>query len=213
MTNIVRWFLPKEEKFFFMLRNQSNTVLKGVKEFKDLINNYPNLSEKEISYRVGKIKEIESEGDSITHNIIDKLNKSFITPFDKEDIHEVTASLDDVLDLINAVSKRLVLFGIKDTSKYIKEFTDSIWKGAVEVDKCIFNLKRLKDTKIHCINIHSIENEADEIFSKSLADLFENNKNSIEVIKYKDIYQFLEAITDKYEYIAHIINSIVVKHD
>ena len=213
MANIIRWFLPKEEKFFLLLEKQSKVVLRGAKEFKDLIDNYPKLSEKEISYRVGKIKEIESLGDDITHDIIDKLNKSFITPFDKEDIHELTVLLDDILDLINAIAKRLVLFRIKNASKYIKEFTETIWKGVIEVDKCICNLKRTKHTKTYCINIHSIENDADELFSKALADLFENSKNSIDVVKYKDIYQFLEAITDKCEHISHIIEGIVVKHD
>ncbi len=211
MTNIVRWFLPKEEKFFFLLEKQSKVVLRGTKEFKDLIDNYSNLSEKERSYRVGKIKEIEATGDNITHEIIEKLNKSFITPFDKEDIHELTVLLDDILDIINATSKRLILFGIKNASKYIKEFTEAIWKGVIEVDKCICNLKRNKNIRQYCINIHSIENDADELFSKALADLFENNKNSIDIIKYKDIYQLMEALTDKYEHISNIIEGIVVK--
>jgi len=187
MTNIVRWFLPKEEKFFILLEKQSKIVLRGTKEFKDLIENYNKLSEEDRSYRVGKIKEIESTGDDITHNIIDKLNKSFITPFDKEDIHQLTVLLDDVLDLINATAKRLLLFKIKHTSRYINEFTEFIWKGVVEVDKCICSLKKYKDIKSYYINIHSIENNADEIFSKALANLFENNKNAVDVVKYKDI--------------------------
>lgn len=158
------------------------------------------------------IKNIEHKGDDITHKIIDSLNKTSITPIDKEDIHELAVLLDDVIDLINAVSVRFVLLGMERVDKYIVKLVNLILDAISELTKSIADLRKLKEMREHYIRMHSIENEADDVYHDALSDLFHYYKNSIDIIKYKEIYELLEKITDKCEEVTHVIEGIVVKH-
>jgi hypothetical protein len=212
MSKIIKWLLPKEEKFFDMLKVQSENVLDGVMEFRRLIKDFNKINDKEKKAIVDKIRILESKGDDIAHDIISTLDKTFITPIDKEDIHSITVLLDDVIDIVDVTSKRLLLYKIKKVDKYIVELTEILWKCGVEINKCISKLKKLKEVKQHCINIQTLENESNVVRNKAISNLFNNNKDPIQVIKYRDIYEFLEITTDKGEDIAHVIESIVVKH-
>ncbi|MBI3027607.1 DUF47 domain-containing protein [Candidatus Woesearchaeota archaeon] len=212
MVSIMRWLLPKEEKFFEMLSEQAQNVLEGAKGLKDFVSDYEKLERSGRKSNVQSIKSIEHKGDEIAHNILEGLDKTFITPIDKEDIHKMTVLLDDVIDLINAVAARFVLMGVERIDKHIIKLADLILNAVGELNKSIVDLKRLKDMKEHYIRMHSIENEADEVYHDALSDLFHYYKNSIDIIKYKEIYELLEKITDKCEDVTHVIESIVVKH-
>lgn len=212
MTNIMHWLVPREEKFFEMLIEQSENALEGAKELKNFVNNYEKLEKSERKSKAQKIKSIEHKGDEITHKIMEKLNKTFITPIDKEDIHQMAVLLDDVIDLINAVSLRFVLLGIERIDEYITKLVDITLNVVTELNKSILDLRKLKDMNEHYVKIHTLENKADDIYHEALSELFHYYKNSIDIIKYKEIYELLEKITDKCEDVTHVIENIVMKH-
>src|SRR3989338_506457 len=211
MKRILHWIVPKEEKFFEMLSEQSENALEGARELKKFVNEYSKFERSERKAKAQLIKKIEQKGDEITHKIIEKLNKSFITPIDREDIHQMAVLLDDVIDLINSVALRFVLLGIERIDGYILKLADIILSSVTELNKSVLDLRKLKEMKEHYIKIHSLENEADEVYQEALSELFHFYKNSIDIIKYKEIYELLEQITDKCEDVAHIVENIVVK--
>lgn len=212
MANIMHWLVPKEEKFFEMLTEQSENALEGAKELKNFVNNYSKFGRSERKSRAQVIKNIEHKGDEITHKIIEKLNKTFITPIDKEDIHQMAVLLDDVIDLIYTVALRFVLLGVERIDEHTTKLVDIILSAVSEVNKSILDLRKLKDMREHYVKIHSLENEADDVYHEALSELFHFYKNSIDIIKYKEIYELLENITDKCEDVANVVESIVVKH-
>ena len=211
MANLVNWLLPKEKKFFLMLKDQASNVVDGASEFKNLIDNYNSLSDVKRKELVKKIKEIESKGDNIVHNIIGSLDKTFITPIDKEDIHRLSMLLDDVIDFIYATSIRLTIFKISRINDHIRKLSDIILETVKKIELGVIGVSKLKSMNRFYIDIHTLENKADDIYHEALGDLF-NKKNPIEIIKYREIYEYLENITDRCEDIANVIESIVVKH-
>tara|TARA_Y100000310_G_C20362372_1_gene659591 strand:+ start:73 stop:711 length:639 start_codon:yes stop_codon:yes gene_type:complete len=211
MSNIVSWLLPKEKKFFLMLKTQASNVVDGANEFKSLIDNYNTLSKAKRKEFVKRIKNIEDRGDNIVHNIIGSLDKTFVTPIDKEDIHKLAMLLDDVIDLIYATSTRLIIFKIDKINDNIRKLTDIIVDITGKIELGVIGVSKLKTMNRFYIDIHTLENKADDIYHETLDDLF-NKKDAIEIIKYKEIYEFLENITDKCEDVANVIESIVVKN-
>ena len=211
MANLVNWLLPKEKKFFLMLKDQASNVVDGANEFKNLIDNYNSLSDVKRKELVKKIKEIESKGDNIVHNIIGSLDKAFITPIDKEDIHRLSMLLDDAIDFIYATSIRLTIFKINRIDDNIRKLADIILETVKKIELGVIGVSKLKSMNRFYIDIHTLENKADDIYHEALGDLF-NKKDPIEIIKYREIYEYLENITDRCEDIANVIESIVVKH-
>ena len=211
MVNLIHWFLPKEKQFFLMLREQASNVADGANEFKSLIDNYNNLSYVEKKSAAKKIKDIENKGDNITHEIIENLDKAFITPIDKEDIYRLATLLDDVIDLINAASIRLVIFKIGKVDSHIKALAAVVQDIVRRVYYGVIGVSKLKNLNRFYIDAHTLENKADDAYHLALENLFEK-KNPVEIIKYKEIYEYLENITDKCEDVANVIESIVVKH-
>ena len=211
MANLVNWLLPKEKKFFLMLKDQASNVVDGAIEFKNLIDNYNSLSDVKRKELVKKIKDIESKGDNIVHNIIGSLDKTFITPIDKEDIHRLSMLLDDVIDFIYATSIRLTIFKISRINDHIRKLSDIILETVKKIELGVIGVSKLKSMNRFYIDIHTLENKADDIYHEALGDLF-NKKDPIEIIKYREIYEYLENITDRCEDIANVIESIVVKH-
>ena len=211
MTNLINWLLPKEKKFFLMLKDQASNVVDGANEFKAFIDNYNTLNEVKKRDFVKRIKEIESKGDNITHNIIGSLDKTFVTPIDKEDIHKLAMLLDDVIDSVYATSIRLVIFKIGKIDNHIRKLAEVILETIKKIELGVIGVSKLRTMNRFYIDIHTLENKADDIYHEALDDLF-NKRNPIEIIKYREIYEFLENITDKCEDIANVIESIVVKN-
>ncbi len=201
---------PREEKFFELFREQSAKVLEGATLMKDLFHNFEKAEE-----LVPQIKKKESEGDDITHKIIEMLNRTFVTPIDREDIHNLASKLDDVLDFMQAVAERLLLFKISETSETAKEMSTVLVKCAEEIVAAIALIHDLRDSdKImeSCIEVNRLENEADALLRSAVARLFNEVQNPMEVMKWKEIYENLENAVDSCEDVANILEGVVLKY-
>ena len=202
--------IPKEEKFFEMLQKASDNLSATAAEFKTLLENYS-----ELGRRVKKLKDLEHEGDILTHEIMDKLNRTFVTPIDREDIHALASGIDDVLDLIDETAALMRLYHIQKPTPALFQQTECLIKAVEELGKAIKSLKDLKNPRRlldYCIEVNRLENEGDELLGETLAALFEGNSDALEVIKLKEIYEHLEQAIDKCEDLAVVIEGIVVKH-
>ncbi len=199
--------IPREEKFFEMFEEAAKNIHEGSRFLVEMMENYTGVEE-----RVKKIQEIEHQGDAITHNIVRKLNQTFITPIDREDIYSLSGSLDDVLDFIEAVADRMVVFKIRQPTPEAIRLSRIIFESSREIELAISQLKSLKQIYGHCVEINRLENEADRITRDAIARLFEEVQNPIEVIKWKEIYENLEIATDRCEDVANILERIVLKH-
>ena len=211
MINIFNWLLPKEEKFFHMLKEQSSNVVNGADEFKKLIDDYNKINDSERKNFVKRIHDIEHKGDNLTHNIIGILDKTFITPIDKEDIYRLAMLLDDVIDAIYHTSERLIIFKISKIDIHIKNLTHVVLEITKKMDMGIAEISKLRDMNQFYIDVHTLENKGDDLYHSALATLFDK-RSAVDVIKYKEIYDFLEDVTNKCEDVANVIESIVVKH-
>ncbi|MCK9311605.1 MAG: DUF47 family protein [Bacteroidales bacterium] len=206
-------FTPKEPKFFPILKEMSNVMLIA----SDLIIECVQKSDHESAieyYR--KIKEQEKKGDALSNQIFDELNTTFITPFDREDINRLSNRMDDVTDYINSCAKRIVLYNPRQLPESATELARLIKEGAVCIGKAVDELdvlkKDAKKIKEYCTELHDIENRADDVYENFIIDLFEHEKDGIEIIKVKEIMYELEKATDATEYVGKIIKTIIVKY-
>jgi len=198
--------MPREEKFFELFKDSAKNTLKGAEALKDLVNNYEDVEEK-----VKKIKEIEHRGDEIIHEIIDKLNKTFITPLDREDIHLIASELDDVLDAMEGISSRLLSFKIKKPTPACIELVDIIYQGVVQIERAISDLEHFDNLHPFCVEINRLENKADGISQRMIAQILDEEQNWRVAIKWKEIYGRLETAADHCENIADAIEGVVMK--
>jgi predicted phosphate transport protein (TIGR00153 family) len=199
--------LPKETRFFDLFEAQASKVHEAAKALQELARNYDHVEEK-----ARHIKVLESQADSITHDIIDKLNRTFITPFDREDIHALASALDDVLDNIEGVSSRLVLFQIRTVTPETVQLASIIEQACGAIVTAISSLRDFSRIGEYLIQINHLENEADHISRNVTAKLFLEAADFRELIKWKEIYGRLEATTDDCEDVANILEGIAVKN-
>jgi len=155
--------------------------------------------------RIGQLQEIEHRGDEMTHTIIRMLNQTFITPFDREDIHLLTSSLDDVLDFVNAAATRMTLYRITNPPPAAAEIAGFIVTQAGELSKAVALLDDNQRLLEHCVEVNRLENEADRVSRRAIAELFEREKDPIQLIKIKELYEVLETATDKAEDAANVL--------
>ena len=212
MVDILKFFVPREEKFFDMLKEQVDNILQGAEKLNSFINDFEKLDNMQRIERIKEIKEIEHNGDQITHHIIETLNKTFITPIDREDIHQTIVKMDDILDLIYTTSKKFSLYNIDKMDEYISSFSGIILKCMIEVHNMVISLKRPKNINEFCVKLHTLENEADEVHDAAIGSLFNNSVKEKDIIKLKDVYDHLEDIVDAAEDLADVLEGIVGKH-
>lgn len=198
--------LPKDLKFFDMLKSSAKNLLEGAEALKDLVEDYTDVERK-----VRRIKQIEHRGDTIIHSVMDKLDKTFITPIDREDIHILASELDDVLDAIEGISSRLYNFKIPKPTPECIRLVNIIYRGVVQIEKAISDLEHFDNLRPFCIEINSLENEADQISQEMVGRLLDEEPDWRVAIKWKEIYGRLETAADHCENIANVIESIVVK--
>lgn len=201
----MRW-IPRDEAFYDLFVEQAENLHRGAVELVDLFENYNDLEKK-----VASIKEIEHKGDIMTHEIVRRLNQTFITPFDREDIHSLSSALDDVLDLIDASASRAVIYKIKKSSKGACDLTRVIENGTDVIRGMVANLKKHDGVLESAKKLTLLEKEADQIKDHQIANLFEEVKDPIEVIKWKELYEVLEAATDRCEDVGDVIESVALK--
>jgi predicted phosphate transport protein (TIGR00153 family) len=202
--------IPRDQEFFVLFQKASANIIEGAERLKDLLEQFDDLRE-----RVRAIEEVEHKGDSLTHEIIKKLNTSFVTPIDREDILALASSLDDVIDLIDAAATRLLLYKVTETTAHAKELGFLILKCVQELHKGILHLPSSKGRDSvyeHCVEVNSLENEADRVCRDAIAYLFENEKDPIVILKWKEIYETLETATDRCEDAANVLESVALKN-
>jgi uncharacterized protein len=199
--------IPREVKFFDLFDQQAQNIIKASQLLRELVNNFADARAK-----AHAVKEVEHQGDQITHEIVRKLNTTFITPIDREDIHDLATRLDDVLDFIEAVAERLVVYRIKETTSACRAMADVIVQIALATDRTIKCLRTMDPGfHEHAVEVNRLENSADNLLRDSLAALFEENGDPIEVIKWKEIYETMETVTDRCEDVANVIEGIILK--
>lgn len=212
LNSIFQYFVPKDKKFFPLFEQAGSNLIEMSQLLKEAVNASDAEKRKEI---VRKIEDLEHKGDNITHQIHLELGKNFITPFDREDIHALASSLDDVADFINGASNKMDLYKVQKATEPMIEIADLIVEATDHVAKAIFELKDLKNIRNitdSCVRINSVENKADYIFDKAVADLFEFEKDAITLIKHKEVLSAMEDATDKCEDVANVLESILVKN-
>jgi len=203
-------FLPKEPIFFDLFEQAAANVHEGAKALAALLDDFRDVVEK-----ARKIKDIEHAGDKITHTTIERLNQTFITPLDREDIHELICRLDDILDLIDTATSRMVLYKIDKPAEEAKALAKVLVTSTKIITELLPQMRSMKNSRSlieRCIEIHTQENEGDRIEQHALAALFENHHDPVYVIKWKDIYEDLESATDRCEDVANVVEGIVLKN-
>ena len=202
-------FFPKEIDFFEIFDRASLNATKAATLLVSLMENFDN-----IEARAKEIYEVEQEGDILTHEIMKKLNKTFITPIDREDLHALASSLDDVVDLIWASVDRLAVFKLKEPTKEVIVMSKDLLMTTEVIHKAIKKLKEKNYSHVqeYCIEINRLENRIDRGFRDALGTLFDNIKDPILIIKWKEIYEHLEDAADRCEDVANVLESIVLKH-
>jgi len=198
--------IPREVKFFDMFAELSGTLTEGAKLLRETLEN-----PRDLDLRAEQIQAIEHRGDKVTHAIISRLNQTFITPFDREDIHRLTSSLDDVLDFVNAAAVRLVMYKITQPPPEAAELAGLIVLQTEELAKGVSLLEKNGAVMQHCDEVNRLEDVADHVSRKAIADLFEREKDPVQLIKVKELYEVLEYATDKAEDAANVLEAIVLK--
>ena len=206
---MLKRFLPKETDFFIMFEKAALNLNKGANLLVEMMEDFDSSN-----IKAKEIYEVEQEGDMLTHEVMRKLNKTFLTPVDREDIHALISRLDDVLDLIWASADRVTLFKLSDSTPEAVELSKNLLTTTEIITKAVSSLKDKKYSYIqeYCIEINRLENAADKIYREALVKLFDGIKDPILVIKWKDIYEHLEDATDTCEDVANILEGIVLKH-
>lgn len=206
-------FTPKEPKFFPLLK-QLSEILSASSSI--LVESLRHDSPTERANYYKLIKDKEREGDKLTHLIFDELGTTFITPFDREDIHDLASSIDDVIDGINSSAKRITIYTPRPISDSGKELSLLIQQEAHYISKAMDELEtfRKKPTTLrdYCTKLHDIENQADDVYELFITKLFEEEKDSIELIKIKEIMHELEKTTDAAEHVGKILRNLIVKY-
>jgi predicted phosphate transport protein (TIGR00153 family) len=212
LNSIFQYFVPKDKKFFPLFEQAGANLIDMAKLLKENVNTTDLEHRKSLSK---KLEDLEHVGDNITHQIHLELGRNFITPFDREDIHALASSLDDVADFIHGASNRMQLYQVERATDPMIELADLILEATEHVAKALFELKDLKNIRNitdSCVRINSVENKADYIFDKAVADLFEFEKDAISLIKNKEVLSAMEDATDKCEDVANVLESILVKN-
>jgi len=199
--------LPREEKFFDLFEQQAGHIVSASRVLEEMTLDYASAKAKP-----ERVKDLEHAGDTLTHEIVRRLNTTFVTPIDREDIYALGCRLDDVLDLVDAVADRLVLYKIDTPTEGCVAMAKIIVKTAEETDRAVRCLRTLSPFyHKHAVEVNRLENEADRLLRDQLALLFEGTKDAIEVIKWKELYETMESITDRCEDVVNVIEGIVLK--
>lgn len=211
-SNLLQYFSPKEKKFYAIFNNAAANIIEAADELVKMVNTEDVEERKAIRL---KIKNIERKGDTYTHQVYNELHHTFITPFDREDIHELASTMDDVLDLINGCSEKIVLYRCTNFGTNLLEMVNWIQKGCIELQKAINGLEGFHKPEAitRAINeINTIENRGDEFYHLAISQLFENEKDAIELIKQKEILLTIEKAANKIEDVSDVIKTILIKY-
>lgn len=212
LNSIFQYFVPKDRKFFPLFEQASENLIKLSQALYEAVHTTDEAKKDEL---IKHIEDLEHRGDDITHQIFLELGKNFITPFDREDIHALASALDDIADYIHGSAARMQLYKVTVMTDPIKKLAELLVQACADVNKAVGELKNLKNIRLitdSCVRINSVENQADYVFDRAVADLFEYEPDAKVIIKYKEILSALETATDKCEDVANVLETILVKN-
>jgi uncharacterized protein Yka (UPF0111/DUF47 family) len=201
--------IPNDRVFFDLFEKQVGLVTESANQLVALAENFTNVKEKRHSLEL-----LEHQGDQVTHDIYEQLNRTFITPLDPEEISRLASALDDVLDYIDGSAEKMLYYGIEYTDSHIIELAKLIQMSAVEIEGAVKGIRVISNPKYieeRCIEVNRLENLADDVLAHAIMDLFQNS-DAITIIKYKDIYEHLEVATDYCEDVANVLSDIAIRH-
>ncbi len=200
--------LPKEEQYFDLFVQMTLYISAAARELNEM------LADKNQDYNeyAQRIKGLEHACDELTHNVSTRLNKSFITPFDREDIYTMSTALDDIVDLIDDAARTIIIFDIKEITDYARDFGAVLERMADQLKEIVGTLQRPKNVTQRLVEIHRLENEGDDIYHSAIAELFQDSHDALTVLKWKEVYEKLEAAIDRCENVANIIERVIIKH-
>ncbi|HYA63279.1 MAG TPA: DUF47 domain-containing protein [Candidatus Sulfotelmatobacter sp.] len=207
MPGFLQRFMPHDQDFFVLFQKQAENVVVGAQAFVNMLEHYTGVPE-----QVQSIKAIEHAGDEITHHIFRKLNQTFITPFDREDIHELGSTMDDVIDLVDAAASRFVLYRVSRVRPGTVELCKVLAAATVELNEAVHAMQSPDKALHRVIEINRLENESDRICRTLIAQLFEEEQNPVEIIKWKEIFEVIETAVDKCEDVSNVIESVILKN-
>lgn len=209
---ILNFLVPKEKKFFPLFDKSADNLVQSSELLKKLMSTNDQYEKETL---IVQIKEHETTGDNITHQIYEELNKTFITPFDRDDIHGLTSAIDDVVDLIDSASQKIKLYKPRSYMDEFLTISGLILDASKEIKVAVAELKNIKNPdkcNCACIRINEIENKADIIYHYALSQLFEKETDAIELTKKKEILESLERATDRAEDVSDVIRTILIKN-
>jgi predicted phosphate transport protein (TIGR00153 family) len=212
LTSFVKLFMPKDKLFYALFEEVSGVLTEMAVVFTQAVTEADHA--KKAAF-VRQLEELEHKNDEITHRIFIELGRNFITPFDREDIHALATSLDDIADFIWGAAKRITNYSIENNDPITIGFADVITRSVRALNKALLELRDMKDLRSiteSCVLINSLENEGDELLDKAMLELFSTSTDPIDLIKRKDLYEMLEIVTDKCEDAANVIESIIIKY-
>ena len=201
-------FLPKEEQYFDLFVQMTLYISDAAQALSEM------LTDKDADFEEysQRIKGLEHACDELTHSVSTRLNRSFITPFDREDIYTMSTALDDIVDLIDDAARAIVIFDVHEITEHARRFADVIQRMAAQLQEIVATLQRPKNVTPRLVEIHRLEHEGDDIYHAAIAELFKGAVDPLTVLKWKEIYEKLEAAVDRCEHVANIIESVIIKH-
>lgn len=212
LQSFLKIFMPKNKIFYELFEKVANNVEKMGSVLKDVVAE-PDFDQR--AALITQLEDLEHANDELTHNLFTELGRNFITPFDREDIHYLATSLDDIADYIYAAGKKINFYRVNPNDTGMQKFAELIEQGAAQVKIAVVELRDMKNMRNiteALVKINSIENQADDVFDFSIEKLFATEPDAKEVIKKREIYQVMEIVTDKCEDASNVIESIIIKY-
>jgi hypothetical protein len=203
-------FIPREESFFGLFEQSAQNMVKAAQGLKKMVD-----TGEDIEGSVGEITELEHQGDTITHQIMAQVNRTFVTPFDREDIALLAHTLDDVTDFIHAAADAMLIYKVKCSTPRARELADIIVQAAAEVERAMPQLRHRKELKQileRCVELNRLENAADRVYRSAMGELFNDSTDIAEIIKWREIYEHMEEATDRCEDVANVLEGVAIKH-
>jgi hypothetical protein len=201
-------FLPREDRYFSFFQQMTSRIHDAANLLAEMLGD----PKKKFEDYVDDLKRIEHECDDLTHKVSTTLNKSFITPFDREDIYLLSSALDDVVDLIDEAARAMVMYDVRESSPHARRFAEVIQRMSVQLHEIVKTLERPSGINERLVELHRLENEGDDIYHAAIGELFRSETDPLSVLKWKEIYEKLESTIDRCENVANIIESVIIKH-
>ena len=212
ISNLFSFMIPKNAMFFDLFAEDTTNLVEQAKVFHQM---FQMRDQEQVAAAIRTIRDLEHKGDEITHRIFMEFSENFITPFDREDIHSLATSIDDIADFINGCASRIQLYNVKEFSKTMELMSEVLLKQVMEIDVAVRDMRQMKNAqrvREAIVRINSLENHADDLFDDSIARLFAEAVDPLELIKTKEVLSSLETATDKCEDVANVLESILVKN-